>query len=74
MSKQTEFDYSLSYYNFEYFMGHCVSNTVRKKSAHVYNIEPVDTESLRDKQLPKLYFHAILANVKIKKYPYVWQT
>jgi len=52
-------------------MGHCVSSPLRKKNTHLYDLEPVDTESLRDKQLPKLYFHAILANVKIKKYPYV---
>ena len=58
--------------NFEYFMGpYASAPTSSKKKNYKYESEPIDTEALKDKHLPKLFFHSILANVKIKNYPYV---
>ena len=53
-------------------MGQCVSSSPpQKRHDYDYAAEPLGTEALRDKQLPKLYFHSVLANVKVKNYPYV---
>lgn len=54
-------------------MGKCTSSPVRKKTTQHHDREYVDTESFQHKKLPKLYFHANLANVILKKYPYVPQ-
>lgn len=59
--------------NFEYFMGHCTSSQKRTNpKGYHFECEPAGTEALKDKSLPKLLFHAVLANVKLKKYPYVF--
>ena len=53
-------------------MGQCVSPyQPTKRQKYPFETEPIGTEDLRGKQLPKLYFHSVLANVKIKNYPYV---
>jgi len=52
-------------------MGQCASPPPRKKTTHLHDREPADTESYKNKQLPKLHFQAVLANVKLKKYPFV---
>lgn len=53
-------------------MGQCVSpSQPPKRQTYSFATEPAGTEDLRGKQLPKLYFHSVLANVKIKNYPYV---
>ena len=58
--------------HFEYFMGQCTTRS-RPNTARNYphECEPAGTEALRDKNLPKLLFHATLANVRLKQYPYV---
>ena len=53
-------------------MGKCASSPVRKKAGGQHDREFVEAESFKHKKLPKLYFHAVLANVIIKKYPYVY--
>lgn len=64
------FDYNS---NFEYFMGQCTSSQKRSiQKGYHFESEPAGTEALKDKLLPKLLFHAVLANVKLKKYPYVF--
>jgi hypothetical protein len=65
--------YALSHNcNFEYFMGQCASSAPPyKRSTYSFESEPAGTEALKNKQLPKLIFHSVLANVKIKNYPYV---
>ena len=58
--------------NFEYFMGQCASPAAgTRRQTNFFECEPVGTEALKDKQLPKLLFHSVLANVKIKNYPFV---
>ncbi len=53
-------------------MGQCASpSTGTRRQANFFECEPVGTEALKDKQLPKLLFHSVLANVKIKNYPFV---
>lgn len=54
-------------------MGHCASSQKRTNpKAYHFECEPAGTEALKGKSLPKLLFHAVLANVKLKKYPYVF--
>lgn len=53
-------------------MGQCTSSQNRKtQKGYFYECEPAGTDDLKDKLLPRLLYHAILANVKLKKYPYV---
>ena len=53
-------------------MGQCASGEKSgNRKPFSFECQPAGTEALKDMNLPKLLFHANLANVKLKQYPYV---
>lgn len=53
-------------------MGQCATGNKSSGSKNYhFAAEPAGTEALKNKRLPKLFFHATLANVKLKQYPFV---